>query len=134
MYGLEGTASKGGQGFHEVKCPESVPECPDFDWQATATGHVRRRKMASSLRRFEPIQAAPPSVCDGELTRMVSDLTRDVEQFDSLLHSQRQLLEQRAGNGAMAGRQLREIRARVGILTTKVHSILDELALPVADS
>jgi hypothetical protein len=33
----------------------------------------------------------------------------------------------------MAERQLREIHARVGILTTKVHSILDELAQPVAD-
>ena len=92
------------------------------------------RKMANSLDRVEPIRARPPLFLDAELTQMVSDLTRDVERFDSLVHSQRRLLQHRTKDGAKAERQWQEIRARVGIITTKVHAILDEIALPVADS
>jgi|SRR5450759_563865 len=95
---------------------------------------LRRRKVADSLNRIEPIRARPPLFLDAELSRMVSELTRDVEQFDSLVHGQRQLLQQRTSDGAKAERQWREIRARVGIITTKVHAILDEIALPVADN
>jgi hypothetical protein len=90
--------------------------------------------VADSLNRIEPIRARPPLFLDAELSRMVSELTRDVEQFDSLVHGQRQLLQQRTSDGAKAERQWREIRARVGIITTKVHAILDEIALPVADN
>jgi hypothetical protein len=92
------------------------------------------RKMANSLDRVEPIRVRPPLFLEAELTRMVSDLTRDVEQIDSLVDRQRKLLQQRTSNGAKAERQWNEIRARVGIITTKVHAILDEIALPVADS
>jgi hypothetical protein len=91
-----------------------------------------KKKMAS-LNRFEGVPAQPLSL-DADLTRMVSDLTRDVEQFDSLVHRQRRLLQKRAHDGAKAERRLREIHVRVGILTTKVHAILDEIALPVANS
>jgi hypothetical protein len=90
--------------------------------------------MANSLDRFEPRRAQPPLLLDAELTRMVSDLTRDVEQFDSLVDSQRRLLQQRTANGPRAERQWREIRARVGVITTKVHAILDEIALPATES
>jgi hypothetical protein len=65
---------------------------------------------------------------------MVSELTRDVERFDSLLHSQRQLLQQQTCDGEKAERQWRKIRVEVGRITTKVHAVLDEIALPVADS
>jgi hypothetical protein len=91
------------------------------------------RKMASSLNPVEPIRAGTALFFDAELTRLVSDLTRNVEQFDSLVHSQRRLLQQRTSDGAKAERQSREIRARVGIIETKVHAILGEIALPIAD-
>jgi hypothetical protein len=90
--------------------------------------------MASSLSRFEPVRARPPLSLDADLTRMVSDLTRDVERFDSLLHSQRSLLQAPTSNGAKAERQWREIRARASMITTKVHAILDEFNLPVANN
>jgi hypothetical protein len=83
--------------------------------------------------RYERIPARPLFL-NAELSRMVSELTRDVEQFDSLLHSQRQLLQQPTSDGEKAERQWRQIRARVGTLTTKVHAVLDEIALPNADS
>jgi hypothetical protein len=89
--------------------------------------------MANSLDRFEPSRAQPPLLLDAELTRMVSDLTRDVELFDSLVDGQRRLLQQRTG-GPKAERQWREIRSRVGIITARVHAILDEIALPLAES
>ena len=92
------------------------------------------RKMASSLNRVEPIRARPPLFLDAELTRMVSDLTRDIERFDSLVDCQRRLLQAPTGNGAKAQRRWREIRARAGIITTRVHAILDEITLPVANS
>jgi hypothetical protein len=78
-----------------------------------------RPKMANSLNGFEPIRARPPVFLDADLSRMVSDLTRDVKGFDSLVH--------RTSDGAKAERQWREIRARAGIITTKVHAILDEI-------
>jgi hypothetical protein len=90
--------------------------------------------MASSLNRLEPIRARPPLFLDAELTRMVSDLTRDIERFDSLVHNQRRLLQAPTSNGAKAQRQWRQIHARAGIITTKVHAILDEITLPVADN
>jgi hypothetical protein len=92
------------------------------------------RKMASYLSPVEPIRAGTPLFFDAELTRLVSDLTHDVEQFDSLVHSQRRLLQNRTSDGTKAERQWREIRARVGIIETKVHAILDEIARPVAAS
>jgi hypothetical protein len=90
--------------------------------------------MASSLSRFEPVSARPPLSLDADLTRMVSELTRDVERFDSLVDSQRQLLQKRTGDGAKAERQWRQIRARAGTITTRVHAILHEIDLPVADN
>jgi hypothetical protein len=90
--------------------------------------------MASSLSRFEPVSARPPLFADGELTEMVSELTRDVEQLDSLVDSRRQLLQKRTGDGAKAERQWRQIRARAGTITTRVHAILHEIDLPVADN
>ncbi len=70
---------------------------------------------------------------DDELSGMVSELTRDVERFDSLLDSQRQLL-QRTSDGKKAEREWRRIRSEVGRITTKVHAVLDEIALPFTDS
>jgi len=64
---------------------------------------------------------------------MVSDLTRDVEQFDSLLQSQRNLFQQ-AKDVQPAERQWRQIRTELGRITTRVHAVLDEIALPIADS
>jgi hypothetical protein len=90
------------------------------------------QKMAS-VNRFEGIPDGP-AIHYSELSRKVSELTHDVEQFDSLVHSKRRLLQHRTTDGAKAERQFREIRARVDIITTKVHAILDEIALPVADS
>ena len=90
--------------------------------------------MASSLHRLEPIRARPPLFVDPELTRMVSDLTRDIERFDSLVDSQRWLLQAPTGDDAKAKRQWREIRARMGIITTKVHALLDEITPPVANN
>jgi hypothetical protein len=87
----------------------------------------------ASLHRFEGIPARP-AFLDADITQMVSDLTREVEQFDSLVLSQRRLLTERASDGASAEQQMRELRARVGVIKTKVHAILDEIALPVADS
>jgi hypothetical protein len=87
----------------------------------------------ASLHRFEGIPAGPVFL-NADITRMVSDLTRDVEQFDSLVHRQRRLLEQGTHDGANAERQLREIRVRVGVIKTKIHAILDEISPPVADS
>jgi hypothetical protein len=92
------------------------------------------RKMASSLHRPEPIGSRPPLFLDAELTRMVSDLTRDIERFDSLVDSQRRLLQASTRDGAKAERRLKEIRSRVGVITTKVHAILHEIDLPVADN
>jgi hypothetical protein len=90
--------------------------------------------MASSLHRLEPIGSRPPLFLDAELTRMVSDLTRDIERFDSLVDSQRRLLQASTRDGAKAERRLKEIRSRVGVITTKVHAILHEIDLPVADN
>jgi hypothetical protein len=87
----------------------------------------------ASLNRYEGIPARPV-LLDSDITRMVSDLTRDVERFDSLVHRQRRLLQQRTHDGAKAERQLREIHARVGDIKTKVHAILEEIAVPVAES
>jgi hypothetical protein len=91
------------------------------------------RKVAYSLNRLESIPARPWLI-DAELSRMMSELTRDVEKFDSLIESRRRLLQMPARDGEEAERQWRMIRARVGRITTKVHAILDEIALPVADS
>jgi hypothetical protein len=115
--------------------PRGTPDARlDQPRKQSPSATLGRPKMANSLNRFEPIRARPPMFLDAELTRIVSELTRDVEQFDSLVHSQRQLLQQRTSDGAKAERQWREIRARVGIITTKVHAILDEIALPVANN
>jgi hypothetical protein len=91
-----------------------------------------RRKVAS-LNRFEGIPARPV-FHEAELSRMVSELTRDVERFDLLVNNQRRLLQAPTSNGAKAQRQWRQIHARAGIITTKVHAILDEIALPVANN
>jgi hypothetical protein len=91
-----------------------------------------RQKVADSHNYYERIHAGP-SLLDAELRRMVSELAGDVERFDSLLHSQRRLL-QLARDGEQAERQFRKIRVEVGRITTKVHAVLDEIALPVADS
>ena len=90
--------------------------------------------MASSLSRFEPASARPSLFAGGDLTEMVSELTRDVEQLDSLVDRQRQLLQKRTGDGAKAERQWRQIRARAGTLTTKVHAILHEFTPPVPNN
>lgn len=65
---------------------------------------------------------------------MVSELARDVEQFDSLLHRQRELLQQQISDGEKAERRWRKIRAQAVRITTEVQAILNEIALPVADS
>jgi hypothetical protein len=91
-----------------------------------------RQKVADFRNWYERIPAGP-SFLDAELSRMVSELAGDVERFDSLLHSQRRLL-QLASDGEQAERQFRKIRVEVGRITTKVHAVLDEIALPVADS
>ena len=83
--------------------------------------------MASSLSRIETIHDRPPLLSDAELTRMVSDLTRDIERFDSLVDSQRRLIQARIADGAKAERRWREIRARVGTITMKAQAILDEI-------
>jgi hypothetical protein len=85
-----------------------------------------RQKMADFRNPYERM-AARPVLLDAELIRMVSELTRDVEQFDSLLQSQRQLL-QRTSDGEKAERQWRKIRAQVGRIKTKVHAVLDEIS------
>ena len=89
--------------------------------------------MAELGNRYERIPAGPLFL-DAELSRMVSELARDVEQFDSLLHRQRELLQQQTSDGEKAERRWRKIRAQAVRITTKVQAVLDEIALPVADS
>lgn len=91
-----------------------------------------RRKVAS-LNRFEGIPARPV-FHEAELSRMVSELTRDIERFDLLVNSQRQQLQELASDGEKVKRQWRKIRAQVDTITTKVQAILDEIAVPVADN
>lgn len=89
--------------------------------------------MASS-NRLESVPAQS-TVLDADLIRKVSDLTRDVERFNSLVDRQRRLLQQQGNcDGAKGERQLREIRGRVRMLTTKLRAILDEIAVPVTES
>lgn len=70
---------------------------------------------------------------NAELTRVVSELTRDVERFDSILNIQRQLLQHGPQNEEKAERQWKKIGASVGKITTKTREILDEIGQPVAD-
>jgi hypothetical protein len=64
---------------------------------------------------------------------MLSELARDVERFDSFLYSQRQSLQRARGCGQAEG-QWTQLRTEMGRITTKVHDVLDEIALPVPDS
>jgi hypothetical protein len=69
---------------------------------------------------------------DAELTREVAELTRDVERFDSILDIQRCLLEQRTPNEENARRHWNQIRAGLGLITSRTREILDEIAQPNA--
>jgi hypothetical protein len=91
-------------------------------------------KMASSLHRLEPTSSRQALFLDAELTQMVSDLTHDIERFDSLVNGQRRLLQASTRDGAKAERRMKEIRSRVGVITTKVHAILEEITLPVVNN
>jgi hypothetical protein len=67
---------------------------------------------------------------DAELTRVVAELTRDVERLDSILDIQRYLLEQRTPNEENAKRHWKQIRAGLVRITTRTREILDEIAQP----
>jgi len=67
---------------------------------------------------------------DAELTRVVAELTRDVERLDSILDIQRYLLEQRTPNEENARRHWKQIRAGLVRITTRTREILDEIAQP----
>jgi hypothetical protein len=90
--------------------------------------------MVADLRHLYEHTPARPLLLDPELARMVSDLTREVEQFDSLLNSHRQLLLRRTIDAQGTGFQWGRIRAEVGRITTKVYAVFDEIALPITDS
>jgi hypothetical protein len=70
-----------------------------------------------------------PSFLDADLSRMVSELAHDVEQFHLLVHSQRRLLQLGTGDEKNAQRQWSEIRARACRITSKAHAVLEEIAL-----
>ena len=71
---------------------------------------------------------------DAQLTRMVSELTRDVERFDSLIDSQRCLLQQATPDGQTAERQWRRIHSEIGRITSKIYCVINEIALPSGES
>ena len=96
--------------------------------QAIAAVHVGLAEVVDFRNGYESIPARP-SFLDAELSRMVSELARDVEQFNSLVHSQRRLLQQGTGDEESAQRQWSEIRARACRITIKAHAVLDEIAI-----
>ena len=68
----------------------------------------------------------------GELVRIVSRLTHDIERFDSMIRDQRHLLQQYGGElGAfddkLIRRQSRRISARAAEIVTRAHGALEEL-------
>jgi hypothetical protein len=67
---------------------------------------------------------------DTELTRVVAELTRDVERLDSILDIQRFLLEQPAPSEENAKRHWKQIRAGLSRITTRTRVILDQIAQP----
>jgi hypothetical protein len=67
---------------------------------------------------------------DTELTRVVAELARDVERFDSTLDIQRYLLEHRKHNDENAKRHWKQIRAGLGRITSRTREILDDIAQP----
>ena len=75
-----------------------------------------------------------PSFLDAELRRMVSELARDVEHFDSLLQRQRELLQQQASDGEKAERRWRKIRAQAVRINAQVHAVLSEMGSPIVHS
>jgi len=70
--------------------------------------------------------ATQPLFLENDLTWVVLDVIREVEEFDALVRSRRRLLQQRTTDLATAERRLREIRVRLATLVTKVHTLTDE--------
>ena len=89
--------------------------------------------MAELHSRYERVPARPLFL-DAQITRMVSELTRDVERFDSLINSERCLLQQGTQDGQKAERQWRRIHTEIGKITSKIYCVIDEIALPGTES
>ena len=83
--------------------------------------------------RYERVPA-PQLFLDAQLARMVSELTRDVERFDSFIATNRCLLQQTIPDGRTANRQWRRIHSEIGRITSKIYCVIDEIALPGRES
>ena len=107
-------------------------------WDQQSDQNEKDRVIRDARERLGLLDARLVLDSDGrEISRMVTALTRDVEHFDSMIRTQRQLIQQGVppeaviSHGEKTEEQWNSIHTAVDTISTKAQALLSEVAKPL---